>query len=272
MIKKLKVLLSGSKIGWNEKELSTNDLDNLFKNEFSDSYSMMVNNNLNIIRGDSNLKYDYNYISTISTRYSENTYNVYTILLSEILPSWKNYPKRNHCVVCTNNYNKASNYGDNNIYKICVPNNTMLGICGNSDIWTSFPKVNSNFSDLYNLDSFNRKFINILDGLKIKYSNLNFKKILEIFEYFKNNRKKLEELYPSELLYYIIQNKDNLIQAFDRIFNPKDNGFELLSLNDYINKSHNLNNREIWFDSSYIAMKWNKGNDYLYYDKEGNHK
>lgn len=101
-------------------------------------------------------------------RISRNTTNYYTMILSN-LPSWKEYPKRNRSIICTNCTDKAKIYG--NIYLVIPFDNANFGICPKKDIWDS--KINnrwymSEMNDVWNVygaDSSNLKiFLNDLSN------------------------------------------------------------------------------------------------------------
>ena len=84
--------------------------------------------------------------------------NVYTKLLSDVLPSWSEYPKRNRAAICTNGRHIASNYGTA-IYCIFPINNTKIGVCPTDDIWESFIYIGERFG--INMPSFNEFIIKI---------------------------------------------------------------------------------------------------------------
>ena len=79
-------------------------------------------------------------------RKSQNLVNIYTPLFSHYLPSWKNFPPRDECAVCSNNINYASNYAQQNPFIIFPVNNTKIGVCSQYDIWFSFPVLKEKYN------------------------------------------------------------------------------------------------------------------------------
>lgn len=94
-------------------------------------------------------------ISAIITprhRTSAGTDNVYTLLISEILPSWKNWPKRNNSLIFSLSYDEASRYTDwfteynkpnatieqRQLYNVFPNNDAMVAVCPYEDMWSSF--------------------------------------------------------------------------------------------------------------------------------------
>lgn len=94
-------------------------------------------------------------ISAIITprhRTSAGTDNVYTLLISDILPSWKNWPKRNNSLIFSLSYDEASKYTDwfteynkpnatieqRQLYNVFPNNDAMVVVCPYEDMWSSF--------------------------------------------------------------------------------------------------------------------------------------
>ena len=75
--------------------------------------------------------------------------NLYTRLFSGILPSWREYPPRNKCFICTSSTGKAlslteHSYGDKELYDLYVvlpKNNANICICPRSSIQLAFPNI-----------------------------------------------------------------------------------------------------------------------------------
>lgn len=125
-----------------------------------------------IYRGHPSMNDYFGAIVTPGTRISQNTSNIYTRLFSDILPSWRNFPKRNKSVICTNNKETAEVYGGENYFYIFPKNNTKIAIADGTDIWYSFnygkferymPNISFN-----GLTAFNEEFIEYLQ----KYASL----------------------------------------------------------------------------------------------------
>lgn len=88
---------------------------------------------------------------TPGERISQDTSNVYNLLMSEMLPSWKGWPKRNRSIIMTNSFSVARKYKDNKplsfekyVYMVIPPNDVKLCVSYNSDdIWDSFDDLNA---------------------------------------------------------------------------------------------------------------------------------
>ena len=91
--------------------------------------------------------------------------NSYTRLLSDILPSWKDFPPRNKSFICSTSSGYALNYTGkkpkfDNVYVVLPKNVANIGICPTVDIWTSFEILNKH--DL-SLDGFQNAFLYIIE-------------------------------------------------------------------------------------------------------------
>jgi len=117
--------------------------------------SHFINNKNEIYRG---LWFndDYGYINPLNyNRKSANTSNYYTILFDEILPSWKNMPKRSKSVICSTSFTEARAYGI--VYRVYPFNDSKIGITSYQDIWWSMQ--GNGFP--HNLDGLNSALINL---------------------------------------------------------------------------------------------------------------
>lgn len=91
--------------------------------------------------------------------------NLYTRLLSDILPSWQDFPPRNRSFVCSTSSGYALNYTGkepkyDNVYVVLPKNGAKIGVCSTVDIWTSFKILNEH--DL-TLDGFQNAFLYITE-------------------------------------------------------------------------------------------------------------
>jgi hypothetical protein len=75
------------------------------------------------------------------TRTSANTENYYTLWMDNA-SAWKGWPKRSKSYICTSRPSTADVYGD--VHFVLVPDDLKVGVCPNSDLWTSFrPEIDS---------------------------------------------------------------------------------------------------------------------------------
>ncbi len=127
MIKNLNILLS----------------NNIKEDNYSQALALK-NEGFILYRGNFNI--GNNVVMHPQERKSAYTSNIYTCLMSEILPSWKDYPKRNHSIICSTSLDKAEQYYDGMnriIYNILPSNNTKIAIASESDLWDSFPYMST---------------------------------------------------------------------------------------------------------------------------------
>jgi hypothetical protein len=261
-LKEIKIILSGSKHGWNSVSITEENLYKLVKTSYSSAYSKFLEG-YKIYRGERDFGYNNEKIIITKTfsRYSENdNTNIYTVLFSELLPSWSNYPKRNHSLICSSNLESASDYGD--LFLILPKNDTKLGICPLSDIWVSFSKLEE-FDTL-------AEFTNFIYNIS-KIMNINIKNKSGIIKFFNNfsfeveKEKKNIEYYISNFIsksgglrfyHKMIENKNNLFNYFDNLLNPEINHFELITIENYNLKEKQR--KELWFDGQFIAISSNQ--------------
>jgi len=210
-----------------------------------------------------------------------NSYNYYNRLLSNILNSWKHYPKRNQSFICTSSYEYASHWSD--VVNLVLPiNGTKLGICPRWDMWRSFTE----HSDIERMLYFNidiSKFFSIINDTLADVHDYIFKyeDNKEVYRYIvktESNIKKLTEnkvndlieyfhadMYNANIFEYIIRSVYNdtetIISCLDDILNPEKNEFRIEFIESYsipINKQ-----RELWFSNEAIFIRL----DYLWDNK-----
>jgi hypothetical protein len=243
-LKKLKILLASGE-GWKGGPLTTDEFKQHINNDFSEAYNQYLKGHT-IYRGDRG-SFDIQYIIP-GNRKSQNTHNHYTELFSNILESWKDFPKRNHSIICTNSLSYAKHYRSN-IYKVFPKNGTKLGICSANDIWDSFrvflePMIKCDLD--FDLSMFN----SIVDTIMYKYG---YEDINTFISDFKNkNKKEMPRTDAFNTLYNLLyDNKDNLYNFLNNGFDPYKNGLKLININDYSSVPHD---REVWFDGECIFV------------------
>ena len=281
---KLDILLSAA-IGSNNftnTPLSKDELTTLINSDYSEAYNK-IHNGFCIYRGERSTLPIYS-ICTPGLRKSQNTYNVYNRLFSDILPSWENYPPRNRSFVCTSNYERTKGYvyHNSNIYILLPKNGAKIGICPTADIWRAFDK-----SKLYqySLDAFNTEFLSMINDLNIFHyimqnlplinlSDRNFivskkdkiiKEISKLDAYFVDIHKNKIEYDKQYILYSLVTNElflklfdlsmkqPSILLCIDEILNPNTNKFKVKTISQYnINSNENY---ELWTDSPCIFIR-----------------
>lgn len=195
---------------------------------------------------------------------------------------WSEYPKRSRGIICSNVNDIANEYG--NVYKVLplsTPEKFKAGVCPTSDIWRSYVKGFEAGFELFNYGhiDINYNFIELsmlVDSLGIKFSNffdlLNIiqeKYIDKISEF--DIQAKFSETEESiflnkasdtikTIIDYCVNNELNILEQYNKVFNPKINGFKLVdysnikSFYDKLNSGVVRNAREIWFEGPAIAV------------------
>lgn len=118
----------------NEEDES--EIVKLLCGRFSSAWNKYFKEEQGIWRGVKSYTYGNIVVMTPGTRISQNVLNLYTRLMSDILPEWKEYPKRSNSFVCTNSEGLSSFYGDSHL--VLPENGANIGICPKADIWDSF--------------------------------------------------------------------------------------------------------------------------------------
>lgn len=256
-------------------------------NEFSEAWKAYFNGHI-LYRGiQTYSKFsDFTYVIP-GIRVSADTSNVYTKLISDILPSWKNYPKRNNSAICTTSESTALYYTKNRntdtsydgVLVIFPRNGIKIAVASVDDVWDSFNNLTKNGID--NLDVFNYRLslfikviLNEINNNENQYQlddiddifRQNSRTILNIFNKIEQTIRKITEkqlkqflsnIYDSisncpffaKLIYYVYSG-GTIIDFLDDMLNPRKNGFSLVTINQI-----NAGDKEVWFSSDYLMIK-----------------
>lgn len=245
----------------------------LSKSEYSQAVEA-YNNGFAIYRGDWSIKKSSDYGAEIvpGLRVSQNTSNIYTRLMSDILPSWKAFPPRNRAAICTTSASNASDYGD--IYAIFPENGTEIGICSDYDIWNSFDDNIQKYK-IYNMAEFNEaiiEFISMIDGISEDgvidiFHSGSVSDLDDTFDILDNNIvtkdigaeviKNINSKPFMKFLYDKISHGSDIRTVLDNLLSPKMNGFTTVNISSgaKIGKKYNyVLGREVWFSGKYVAV------------------
>lgn len=251
--------------------------------EFSQAVEAYKNNQI-IYRGD-NLEVLGAYVIPGIRVSADGEYNVYTKLLSDILPSWREYPKRNRAAICTNDYKYTNLYG--NRYCIFPINDTKIGICSKNDIWASFIELSRKYS--ISITQFNTlivklmaRVLNTYEAIIAEYFREDTNTVIQLFNSFepafkmrideyktKNNVSEIDinkfrrfihldvsiEYY--RILSSLVANSEkniSLLQFFNKLLNPENNGFQLGDINSIPEAVRNIGSQELWFSAPYLMV------------------
>lgn len=259
------------------------ELFHLFKTDFSDAYENWLKG-IAIVRGSRDIgKYC---ILETGKRKSKSVSNVYTMLMSDILPCWSNFPKRNRSFICATNIDIAQSYAGatGRVYYVFPENNSKIGICSSHDIWYSFvylskiskeanykisiPDICDMFIDYTN---FLTKYVgrNKID-VKGIFANENLEEICKLFDFLneetKNNPKIITKFYDKAYLYWfyrLIQEHDyNLLVGLNEVLDPIKNGFKCCVVKEYHYESEFFK-REVWCGGRCLFVEVSYLNDLM---------
>lgn len=243
---KYKVFESYNKFG--TKSLTEKEFDQIRKENCKNWTSA----NTDIFRSMPDLG-DYLYIDPLKGEFRksiENT-NLHIDLISN-LPSWKDYPKYERCVIGITNQNRNS-YGDV-VYEVIPFDGVKIGVCPEETIWESFADSRYGWGeDIYLVSDFLDSINVTADWLGISgLSNLG--KMVEI-----SNKEKWDKfLRKCSLLtdkpIDEITGKDCFDFINDRLFNPVKRGFKLLN---YDSGFKTDDDKQVWTEGPCLLIKSN---------------
>lgn len=250
------------------KQIKTpNALQKLVNSEYSEAFQNALNG-ICIYRGchdeDPVIGHEY-VVATPGLRRSQNTTNEYTMLMSDILPAWKEYPKRNRSFICTNSIDRVDDYVRNleDGFLVLPKNGARIGVCSEHDLWYSFKN-----GGIFQLNYFNKAMNNIGDYV---YSNLEK-------EYDIGTPKGLTEILQSVSLFEVMNehriyahinsmidkcsdeffsdedpSNVSMYQCVEKCLDPTLNGFQLMTTSDMSWDSYS--NEEVWTDSKCLFIQ-----------------
>lgn len=198
-------------------------------------------------------------------RKSANTFNYYTLIMNND-PAWSKFPKRK--LICSTDKDTAESYAtEGDAFLVLPPDNSKVGICPDSDIWTSF-----------NIGALIAFKINKLINVTLIEMGLHSENIDEDFEKFKSAcleidlddeemEKKFKNKPLNELDKKFLQSKYNNFYDFliNEVFPPDkpSSQFEIENIKNF--KTSDI--REVWIDQQPILIEAEKF--YNNYDKLG---
>jgi hypothetical protein len=185
--------------------------------------------------------------------------NIHTILLSEILPSWSKYPKRNNSIIFSASPETAKQYvpdENSGLYAVFPEEGAQLGISPTSDIGNAFgitiPDMNEILGEIYKL--FFRADLekdgNLLEFLN-KLQDYDRDRILQ-------NKDTILKVItkPEDAARFItgIVEAENIIGFLDDYMHPVKNGFRLNKIYDDLSFLINTD-YEIWTEESCLMIR-----------------
>lgn len=156
-------------------------------------------------------------------RVSANTYNYYTLLIDDVLPAWKKYPKRSKSIICSLDDTYVGKY-------LVFPfDRCKIGITQVKDFWWSFNKTLE--SNLDRLVTYLYRFLldDFKDGQKLK-------KVLETIT---------KDKAPAFFREFDRWNSDNVMEIMEHILDPKANKIAVGNIKT-VKKYKSSEEREVW--------------------------
>ncbi len=224
-------------------KISKKEIDTFLKTKCPIAYNSPVK----IYRGvDTTKKFMFG-DSRLSERQSNNTANYYTLLIDNILPEWKDYPKRSKSFICTNNEEYTTIFGE--LYQVFPVGDPLIGICPVHDIWMSFiPEINTlplfcDFLDIlankFNLDL--NDSINSLTDFIIEMNKIFVKSPLNLIKIINDIK---VTGYREPAIQLENNNYHSFLDILEHIFNPTIHNFKLENLSML---NMDLKRHELWF-------------------------
>ena len=98
-------------------------------------------------------------------RTSTDTGNEYTLLISEFLPSWRGFPKRNRCVIAAGRRGSAAEYlsPGRALYCVLPADGALVAVAPSEDMWDSFPRLRE--FDIATINEFNGALARLLSAM-----------------------------------------------------------------------------------------------------------
>lgn len=179
-----------------------------------------------------------------------------------VLPKWKDYPKRNKCIIAETEpiYPKAYGY----LYLVLPKNGVNIAIAPNHDVWNSFRLMRKTLGHV----DFNDVSLAISELIKTsrKFDNTNnsdIKSVIDICNEIDNvdgvstNMKELASNILAAIKQY-----GSIRQLLDEILDPVENGFKLVSIENIDSSDFNTKGSEVWFDSEAIFIPYDDSKDF----------
>lgn len=198
---------------------------------------------------------DYYYINPKEKTRIADQQSRFAHFLFDILPSWKNWPKRSKSVIFTNSLADVGFYG--NTYVIFPDDGVEIAICPSNDFWFDWSYLNSRWSapleGLYGIPMFNTLtegfFKNVYDTNDLRFSSLS--EVEEVLYKINQQSLSLDEIIEKLLdaqgvvkieylhtpfMKIIKDMKENFegdwLKYFDGLLNPESNQFKLIDINE----------------------------------------
>ena len=203
-----------------------------------------------------------------SYRMAKNTDN-FTNAILDIIPSWRDWPKRSKSIVCSSREGSAQFYGK--VFEVFPFDGAIIGICPSRDFWDSFPIVEKRLSKAkeQQIDWFNYSMPDALKklGYTADYWRYYPEDAENLFKYLdskvQRNPKIFDDILEAatengidsrtkRILLDMRTNFKTSESYFDELFNPEKNGFEKVPISKYHTNSNV--DQEVWTESDSLMI------------------
>lgn len=204
-------------------------------------------------------------------RESANTTNQYNLLISHMLPSWQEWPKRSRSLICSEDPNTAEAYSMGNPFIVLPLGNPIIAVCPYEDFWNSFQIMANDFNELF-LDFFKTvrymlPDLNYPDDLS---SVQGLASILKLYDQLaKANPPELEKIKKDfESVKWGIADRRKMstmllsghsMSALDQFFDPTANNFKKARYSEWSSRK----TAECWFSGPAVLVKTNYFNQLM---------
>jgi len=181
-------------------------------------------------------------------RKSANTSNWYTQIISNS-KLWKQYPRRDKSIICSNNRLTATGYG---VAFIVFPfDNARIGVCSENDFWDSFgefapDRVNSSLREWASDIG-----IEGLEGADQDVKEV-YKILDEITKFYREGGD-----YEIPAVFWEFKPGDDLKKFIEEQFDPKANGFRVVKAGDSLPTA----DRELYTDAPSVLWYMHSAED-----------
>lgn len=235
----------------------------LLSGQFKTAWNKYSKENVAIWRGTKSYRYGDIAVLTPGTRISQNVNNCYTRLMSDILPSWKDYPKRSRSFICTTSSHTATMYATGKVYLVLPENGAKIGVCPMEDIWDSFNQ-NLNF-DLSSFASGVRQILErALDKSPTEIIDLfatgSDKDIIEAFNLatiFIRKTKVATDMVQYYRRYLRLDKNLSFLDLIENKLNPEHNNFTLTTIEEFTRSMFEVDAVEVWTDATCLMIEEN---------------
>lgn len=216
------------------------------------------------------------YVMRPQYRTSTDTGNEYTFLISELLPSWRGFPKRNCCIIAAGRKSSAEEYlkPGRILYCVLPEDGAYIAVAPAEDMWDSFPYLRR--FGITTIHEFNNRLASVLSSIcsgEYSYSKIremfyssNAHEILALFDMaerrVKNggafiNSGRSESLLSSFIISGVEQGRAITV-LLDELLSPVNNGFAVSPVAG-IGKA----DTEIWTDAKCLLIRQDIASDIL---------